>query len=71
MTTSRNALETAVVIGAVATIPLTVLQEQGVVSPVLTVIDWVVWGVFVAEFLYLLRVGKRLEASRISRIWLW
>jgi voltage-gated potassium channel len=36
-----------------------VLQEQGVTSPVLTVIDWVVWGVFVAEFLYLLRIGKR------------
>lgn len=60
MTTSRKALETAVVIGALATIPLTVLQEQGMTSPVLTTIDWLVWGVFVTDFAYLLRVEKRL-----------
>src|SRR5579862_9797219 len=63
MITTRNALEATVVIGALATIPLTVLQEQGVTSPVLTAIDWAVWGIFVVEFVYLQRVEKRLVSK--------
>jgi voltage-gated potassium channel len=59
----RNVIEAAVVIGALATIPLTVLQEQGLRSPVLTTIDWAVWGVFVTEFFYVLRAEKRLLSA--------
>src|SRR6266404_934221 len=66
MNTKRIAIEVAIVIGALVTIPLTVLQEQGVTSPVLTTINWAVWGIFVTEFVYLLRIEKRLNLPNVA-----
>ena len=45
------ALDLAVVLGALATIPLTVLQEHGTKSSELAAAEWAVWGVFTLEFL--------------------
>ena len=36
----RRALDVAAILGALATIPLTVLQEHGVKSPALETVDW-------------------------------
>ena len=45
------ALDVTVVLAALATIPLTVLQERGANSAELTAAEWVVWGIFTLEFL--------------------
>jgi voltage-gated potassium channel len=45
------ALDLAVVLGALATIPLTVLQEHGAKSSELAAAEWAVWGIFTLEFL--------------------
>jgi hypothetical protein len=39
----QTVLDFAVVIGALATIPITVLQEQGVNSWALLTMDWAIW----------------------------
>jgi hypothetical protein len=38
----RAALDFAIIVGSLATIPLTVLQEQGARSPALNTLDWAV-----------------------------
>jgi voltage-gated potassium channel len=52
--------------GALATIPLTVLQEQGTTSRALDVLDWAVWGIFAVEFLLLVCFSSRLQILRAS-----
>lgn len=47
----QAALDLAVVFGALATIPLTVLQEHGAKSSELAAAEWAVWGIFTVEFL--------------------
>jgi voltage-gated potassium channel len=55
----QTVLDFAVVFGALATIPLTVLQEQGVKSWALLTMDWAVWGIFALEFLLLVVFSPR------------
>jgi voltage-gated potassium channel len=43
-------LNGAVVLSALATIPVIVLQEQGVKDPWLARADWAIWWVFLAEY---------------------
>ena len=43
-------LEGAVIAAAVATIPLTIAEEQSGPAPWLWIADWVIWAVFVAEY---------------------
>jgi voltage-gated potassium channel len=62
----RVAMDAAVVLGALATIPLTVLQERGVRSAALDYLDWVVWAVFAIEFLFILCVAPRVHFRRLS-----
>lgn len=47
----------AVLVAALATVPLTVLLEQGVTSPWVRVADWVIWAVFLAEYMVMLLLG--------------
>jgi voltage-gated potassium channel len=47
----RGALDLAVILGALATIPLTVLHEHGAKSSELAAAEWAVWGIFTLEFL--------------------
>jgi len=49
----EEGLEILVVLAALATIPLTVAESVGATSVGLAVADWVVWSVFVAEYLIL------------------
>ena len=49
----RAVLDMAVVVGALATIPLTVLQERGARSAALDIMDWAVWSIFAIELLVL------------------
>lgn len=62
----RGALDVAVVLGALATIPLTVLQERGARSQALDTMDWAVWGVFAVEFLLILCLAPRAQFRRLS-----
>lgn len=59
-------LDVAVVLGALATIPLTVLQEQGEKSWALTAMDWAIWGIFALEFLLLVVFSPRPHLFRSS-----
>jgi voltage-gated potassium channel len=43
-------LEIAVLLGALATVPVIVLEHQGMTGPLLTAADWIIWLLFVAEF---------------------
>jgi voltage-gated potassium channel len=57
-----QALDVAVVVGAFATIPLTLSLEQGAVAPWTHLADWAVWAVFLAEFVFktvFIKVGFR------------
>ncbi len=54
----RVALDWAIVLGSLTTIPLTVLQEQGVRSHTLDTMDWAVWSVFALEFLFILFLAR-------------
>jgi voltage-gated potassium channel len=62
----RAALDVAVVLGALATIPLTVLQERGAKSHALDAMDWAVWGVFAIEFAFILCLAPRVQFRRFS-----
>ncbi len=53
----ERVLEVGVVLAALGTIPLIVLQEQGVTDPTVFVLDWLVWSVFLAEYLGLLAMA--------------
>jgi voltage-gated potassium channel len=50
-----RALEAAVLIGALATIPLTVLGEENSVAPWVQTADWTIWAIFLIE--YVVMVG--------------
>ena len=43
-------LEALVVLAALATIPIAIEQERGVTSALLEVGDWIVWGIFLTEY---------------------
>ena len=62
----RMALEAAVVVGALATIPLIVLQERGLDSRILDAVDWTVWVVFVIDFLFILSSSPVIQLRKLS-----
>ena len=51
-----KALDIAVAVAAVATIPITVLQIRGEQDAWVLAADWVIWSVFVIEYLVMLRL---------------
>lgn len=53
---------------ALATIPLTVLQERGVKSPGLAATEWVVWAIFSVEFLAFAVSAPRTRLFRLPTI---
>jgi voltage-gated potassium channel len=62
----RGALDVAIVLGALTTIPLTVLQEHGTRSPALNTMDWAVWSIFAIEFLFIVSFGPRVQILKPS-----
>ncbi|MFQ5827796.1 MAG: potassium channel family protein [Candidatus Methylomirabilia bacterium] len=58
-------METAVVIAALVTIPLTVAQEQGRTGSLVVVGDWAVWAVFLIEYVVMVALSQdRLAYAR-------
>src|SRR5260370_32154483 len=51
-------IDTAVVLGSSATIPLTLLLEEGWHKAWIQSTDWLIWGVFLIEFGLKLVLGK-------------
>jgi voltage-gated potassium channel len=62
----RIALDSAVILGALATIPIAVLQDHGSRSQSLAALDWVVWAVFLIEFLFILFLAPRVQFRRLT-----
>jgi voltage-gated potassium channel len=60
-----RALEAAVLVGALATIPLTLLGEEDPAAKWVKVADWSVWAVFLLEYVVMVVVGP--ERSRYVR----
>ena len=59
-----RALDAAVVVAAIATVPLVIVEEREPTNPVADVMDWVVWAIFLAEY-----VGRfALARSRHSSV---
>ncbi len=54
-------LEACVLLAAIATIPLVIALEQGIDDPLVYAADWLVWGVFVVDFVVhaVLSTGRR------------
>lgn len=42
--------EVLVLVAALATVPLIIVQERGVSNPAVAVADWLIWAIFAAEF---------------------
>jgi voltage-gated potassium channel len=59
-------LELAVLVGALATIPLTILQEQGAKSITLDAIDWAIWVTFAIEFMFVVSTARRVQIVNLT-----
>lgn len=58
-------LEIAAIIAALATVPVTILQTQNYDSGWLLLADWMIWGVFAAEYAFLMATSdNRLHTTR-------
>jgi voltage-gated potassium channel len=55
-------LEAAVVVGALATIPLTLLGENNPAERWVQIADWAVWGIFLLEYVVMVVVGPERTA---------
>ena len=65
----RQRFDLLVVLAALATIPIVILQEKGVDHQAVIVTDWLIWAAFLVEFLFgLATASKRSEYTR--RQWL-
>ncbi|HEX2172714.1 MAG TPA: ion channel [Dehalococcoidia bacterium] len=67
--TIDRVLEIAVVLAAIATIPLTIALESGIDHPLVNWGDWVIWSVFVIEYLVMLALARS-RAAYVRRHWL-
>lgn len=63
------ALNFAVVVGTLATIPIIVLLDQGVRNPWITAADWAVWGVFLLEYAIEFTLSPQ-RSAYVRRNWL-
>jgi voltage-gated potassium channel len=64
----HTVMDLAVVLGALATIPLTVLHEQGGAFYALDAMDWAIWGIFAFEFLLFVYFAPRILIFKFSTI---
>ncbi len=65
----RQRLDVLIVLAALATIPIVILQEKGVDHPAVIATDWFIWAAFLVEFLFgLVTARRRLDYTR--RQWL-
>jgi voltage-gated potassium channel len=66
---AERILSPVIVLAAVLTVPVTIMEERGATSPALLAADWIIWGVFVAEF-SLLSITSNDRSSYVRRNWL-
>ncbi len=67
--TLERILAALVLLGALATVPLTILEEQGATDPAIGLGNWAIWSLFVVEFVALL-VLRQDRWSYVRRNWL-
>lgn len=54
----ERVLEALVALAALATIPLTIAAEQGITDDWLRAADWLVWGLFLADYAIMLVISR-------------
>ncbi len=59
-------LHATVILAALASVPLTVAQLEGEDTPFMVAADWVIWTIFVVDFLVMLTLARRGEQLRRS-----
>jgi voltage-gated potassium channel len=65
----EQALDTLVVVAAIATVPLLIADDVGIDPTLVSALDWIVWSVFAGEYLLLIALSPdRLTFAR--RNWL-
>ena len=69
LATFEKPLDIAVIVAALVTIPLTIVQESGVDDSWVTALDWLVWAVFLVEFVFMFWVVRNRWAYT-RRAWL-
>ena len=69
LATFHPPLDITVIVAALATIPLTIVQESGVDELWVTALDWMVWAVFLVEFVFMVWVVRNRWAYT-RRAWL-
>jgi hypothetical protein len=62
-------LNFAIVVGALATIPVIILQDQGIDAVWLRAADWTIWAIFAAEYAIELACAPS-RSDYASRNWL-
>ena len=53
----EKAAEGAVFLAALATVPLIILQEQGIDNTLTTFVDWCLWGIFLVDYVVMLSLS--------------
>ena len=66
----EKSLETLVIIAALITVPLTVLQLRGVAGPYITALDWIIWSVFTVDYLIMIVISQD-RLAYAKRNWLF
>lgn len=62
-------LEALVIMAAIATIPVTIMQLRGTAERDMVIADWAIWAVFTFEYVVLLAISKnRLHFVRTNRL---
>ncbi len=60
-----NYLTVAVIVAAILTAPLTIAYWQEVEHPLITVADWLIWGVFAVEYAFYMAIShNRWETTK-------
>jgi voltage-gated potassium channel len=65
----ERTLDSAVIVAAVATVPLVIAEELGLDPTIVAAVDWAVWLVFLAEYIVLLAVAPR-RSTFVRQHWL-
>jgi len=61
-------LHATVILAALASVPLTVAQLDGEDTPLMVAVDWVIWTIFVVDFLVMLTLARR-RGEHLRRSW--
>jgi voltage-gated potassium channel len=65
----ERVLEAVVVLAALATIPLIIVQERGTTGALVSAVDWVIWAIFTVEYVVMLTIAEDRRAYTRANWW--